>query len=172
MDGIKRLKIGSVFLLVAGVFFLLGGISLAQQQPRLDLKTAAHKEVKVKKEGKWVWETMPADRAGRGDILVYTITYLNAGKSPAVDAQIINPVPQGAVLLPESAGGKDADVTCSIDNGATWHKPPVMVRVKNPQGKEVVQPAAVEKYTHVQWVIKKPVPPGQSGQVSFKATVR
>jgi len=157
---------------LAVVFLLQAGAAPAQQAPRLELKTTAQKEVKVKRQGKWVTETVPADKTGPGDVLVYTIAYLNTGRTPAHEARIENPVPRGAVLIPESPAGVDADVTCSIDHGRTWYKPPVMVQVKNAAGKEVVQPAPAERYTHIRWVIKKPVLPGQSGRVSFKATVR
>ena len=165
-----KISIG-IFSLVF-VFFLHATVVLAQQQPRLDLKTMVQKEVKVKKQGKWDMELIPVEKAGRGDRLVYTITYLNTGKTSAVDAQIVNPIPQGTALIPGSAEGTDADVTCSIDNGVSWHKPPVMVRLKNAAGKELIQSAAAESYTHVRWVIKKPVLPGQSGRVSFKTTVK
>ena len=172
MSSVERQRVGVVVLFMAGIFFVLSGTALAQQAPRLDLKTTVQKEVKVKKQGKWALETIPVEKTGPGDVLVYTIAYLNAGKTPAHEARIENPVPRGAVLIPESPAGVDADVTCSIDHGRTWYKPPVMVQVKNPAGKEVVQPAPVERYTHIRWVIKKPVLPGQSGRVSFKATVR
>lgn len=172
MNIIRSPKMLFVFLCVTGFFLTQAGVSGAQQAPQLDLKTTVQKEIKVKKKGKWAVVTVPAEKTGPGDVLVYTIAYLNVGKSPAVDARIVNPVPRGAVLLPESAGGKDADVTCSIDNGASWHKPPLMIRIKNRAGVEEEKPAPAERYTHVQWVIKKPVLPGQSGQVHFKATVK
>jgi uncharacterized repeat protein (TIGR01451 family) len=172
MNGVERQRIGVIVLFLAGIFFVFSGTALAQQAPRLELKTTVQKEVKVKRHGKWVTETAPADKTGPGDVLVYTIAYLNTGKTPAHEARIENPVPRGAVLIPESPGGVDADVTCSIDHGRTWYKPPVMIQGKDAAGKEVVQPAPADRYTHIRWVIKKPVLPGQSGRVSFKATVR
>ena len=136
------------------------------------MKTTAEKEVKVKKKGKIVLEKNPAEQAGPGDIVAYTITYLNTGKSAAVDAEIVDPIPRGVVIIPESAEGKDAEVMCSIDNGISWHKPPVMMKIKKSNETQSLKPAPADKYTHVKWVIKKPVMPGQSGQVSFKVTVK
>ena len=159
-----------VFL--AGAFFLWGAVAQAQQQPRLELKTTVEKEVKVKKKGKWITERIAVDKTGPGDVLVYTIAYQNTGKIAAVDARIVNPVPQGVAYLPDSAEGKDAEIKCSIDNGRTWHTPPVMMQMKKPDGSLEKRPAPRESYTQISWVIKKPVGSGQQGRVSFKATVK
>lgn len=165
-------KVLAFVFFLTGVFFLGQGVLQAQEPPRLELKTMVEKEVKVKKKGQWITERITADKTGPGDILVYTITYLNVGKSPAVDAQIVNPVPRGAALLPESAGGKDADVTCSIDNGRNWQKPPIMIQMKKPDGSFENRAAPADRYNQIRWVIKKPVGPGQSGRVHFKVTVK
>lgn len=153
------------------IFFLYGGVSTAQDGPLLDLKTTIEKETVVIRDGKEVEERMPAGETGPGDVLVFNIDYVNTGNAEAVDAAIINPVPEGVIYILESAGGEDAEVTCSIDDGYSWHRPPVMVRIMNAEGKEETRPAAADQYTHVRWVIKKPVQPGISGRVSFKATV-
>lgn len=153
--------------------FLLAGVALAQPgSPKLVLKTAAEKEVQVKKDGKIQVTRVPADRAHPGDVVVYTITYENAGKGPVLDAEIVDPIPQGVVYLLNSAEGKDAEITCSIDGGRTWLKPPVMMQVRKPDGSLESQPAPPERYTHIRWLIKKSVAPGQTGKVSFKVTVK
>lgn len=154
------------------IFFLLAGVSYSQQDARLELKTKVEKEVKVKKQGKWVVEKVPVDNTGPRDILIYTISYQNKGKEAAIDAQIVNPIPREVVYVLGSAGGADTEVTCSIDGGQSFHKPPVLTEVKNPDGKTEKKPAPAELYTHVKWLIKKPVLPGQTGWVSFKVTVK
>lgn len=157
---------------LSGLFLLGAGDLQAKQQPKLELKTTAEKEVKVKKQGKWVLERRPADTAAPGDVVVYTITYTNTGTGTMVDAAIVNPVPSGMRVNPESAAGKDADVTCSIDNGRSYHPPPIMVPMKKTDGSLESKPAPLDRYTHIRWLVKRPVQPGQSGHVSFKATVR
>jgi uncharacterized repeat protein (TIGR01451 family) len=159
-------------LCLSGVLMFSAAVSWAQPAPRLDLKTTVEKEVKTQKNGKWVTEMVPADKTSPGDILVYIITYQNEGKLAAVDAQIVNPIPQGIVYRPDTGEGQDAEITFSIDNSRTWHKPPIMIQVKKPDGTVESKSAPAERYTHIRWVIKKPVQPGQSGRVSFKATVR
>lgn len=163
----QRITIGIFFF--AFVFFLHTGIILAAQEPQLELKTTVEKEVKVKKDGKLVVEKIPVQKSGPGDILLFTITYRNMGKGPAVDAQIVDPIPVGVAIITESIEGKDAEVTCSVDNAKSWHKPPIMMQIKKPDGTQSLKPAPAEKYTHVKWVIKKPV---MSGQVSFKVIVK
>ena len=166
----KKIPTGILFL--AFVSFMYAGLSVAQDGPRLDLKTTVEKEVMVNKDGEWVTKRIPAGETGPGDILVFTIEYLNTGTTDAIDAAIVNPIPQGSVYILDSAGGEEAEVMCSIDNGNSWHKPPVMVRVKDAQGKEKFKPAPAERYTHIRWIIKQPVPPGYSGRVGFKVTVK
>jgi hypothetical protein len=60
----------------------------------------------------------------------------------------------------------------SIDNGRSWQKPPIMMQIKKPDGTQESKSAPADRYTHVKWVIKKPVQPGQSDRVSFKVTVK
>ena len=159
-------------LFFAGVFFLYPGVLQAQQGAKLDLKTTVEKEVKAKKKGQWVVERIPVEKTGPGDTLIYTITYHNAGKIAVIDATIINPLPRGIVYVLESATGKDAEITCSINGGQSFHPPPVTERFKKSDGTVEIKPAAADRYTHIRWIIKKPVLPGQSGRVSFKATVK
>lgn len=153
------------------IFFCTGNL-LAQQEPKLDLKTTVEKEVKVKKQGKLVLEKRATDKTAPGDILVYTINYGNTGKGALVDGVIVNPIPRGVLVNPESAEGKDTEVTCSIDNGRSFHAAPISVKFKKPDGSLESRHADLEMYTHIRWAIKKPVLAGQSGRVSFKAAVK
>lgn len=165
-------KVFTFIVFLTGVFFL-AGVSFAQQgAPKLELKTTAEKEMKVKKDGKVETQRIPVEKASPGDVVVYTITYSNAGKGPVLDAVIVNPVPQGVVYILDSAEGKDTEIKASIDNGRSWQKPPVTVLMKNPDGTETAKPAGAELYTHLQWTVKKPVAPGQSGRISFKVKVK
>lgn len=153
------------------IFFFAADLA-ALQGPKLDLKTAIEKEVKVKKQGKWIMERRAADKTAPGDILVFTITYSNTGNGDLVDGAIVNPIPKGVLVNPESAEGKDTEVTCSIDNGRSYQVAPVTVKIKKPDGSLENRHAELETYTHIRWAIKKPVLPGQSGRVSFKAAVK
>lgn len=166
----QMIPVFSLFI-AALLLFFPGGLQ-AQPGAKLDLKTTVEREVKVMKKGQATVARVAADQTTPGEILVYTIVYSNAGGSAMTKAVIVNPIPQGVVLKPESVEGQDAEVSCSIDNGRSYQPPPIMVRTKKADGSETVEPAPADRYTQVKWVITKPVMPGQSGQVSFKATVK
>lgn len=161
-------------VLLAGLFlFLLFGTASAQEQrPNIALKATASKEAKVLRQGKWVVEHMPVEKAVRGDTLLYAIAYTNEGRAPATDAAIIDAIPSGMVYVAGSAAGKDAEITCSIDGGKTFHKPPLKQKVRRPDGTEEDRLVPPEMYTHIRWVIHRTVQPGMGGTVFFKTTVR
>lgn len=171
MGGIQGWKMVVFIVLLVGVILFPPAVR-AEKEGKLDLKTTVAKEVKVKKNGQAVMELVAADQSAPGDALLFTITYTNVGGSAVTNAVIVNPVPPGLVLQPESAAGQDAAVRCSIDSGTTFHAPPIMERVKKADGTESVQAVPAARYTHVKWSMNKPVTPGQSGRVSFKATVK
>lgn len=162
-----------VFIFFLTGFFFLAGFAQAQQgNTKLDLKTTAEKEIKVKKDGKVTTTRVPVDKAHPGDVVVYTITYTNIGKGPVVDAVIVDPLAGGVRYIENTAEGKDSEIKFSVDNGQTWQTYPVMMLFKKPDGSMEKKPAAADRYTHIKWMIKKPVAPGQSGRVSFKVTVK
>ena len=165
-------KVLVLSFVLTGFFFLAGAAQAQQGNTKLDLKTKAEKEITVKQQGKATIKRVPLDKAAPGNILVYTITYSNAGKGPVLDAVIVDPLPAGVRYIADSAEGKDAEIRCSIDKGRTWVKPPAIMEFRKADGSLEKKPAPPEMYTHIKWAIKKPVAPGQSGQVSFKVTVK
>lgn len=161
-----------IFIFLLTGIFLLAVVSHAQQEnTKLDLKTTAEKEVKVKQSGKTITKRMPLDKASPGDVVVYTIIYSNVGKGPVLDAVIVDPIPKGVRYIADTAEGKDAEVVYSTDNGRTWQSSPV-TQMKKPDGSLEKKPVSTERYTHIKWMIKKPVASGQYGRVSFKVTVK
>jgi uncharacterized repeat protein (TIGR01451 family) len=165
-------KILMSIVLMTSIFFL-AGVSYAQQQnTKLDLKTTAEKEVRVRKEGKVTTKRIPIDKASPGDVVVYTITYSNVGKGSVLDAVIVDPIPKGVRYIADTAEGRDAEIMYSTDNGRTWQTPPIETQIRKPDGSLEKKPVSVERYTHIKWMIKKPVASGQSGRVSFKVTVK
>jgi uncharacterized repeat protein (TIGR01451 family) len=161
------------YLLVLGIYCLVGiGAAHAQAKPQLELKTTLQKEVRQKKDGQWITERIPAETTSLGDVLVYTITYENTGKTAAVDARIVNPIPKGTVYVAGSAEGANTEISYSIDNNRSWHSQPVMIQTQRPDGMIENKAATMERYTHISWVVKKPLQPGQSGKVSFKVNVK
>jgi len=144
----------------------------AQQAPKLDLKTTVLKEVKVMKNGVVTTERVPVETTHPGDVLVYTLTYRNVGQTGTPEVTLVDPVPKGTVYVLASAAGKDAEIACSVDGGSAWQKEPAVMPVLQPDGTKKQVPVPADRYTHLRWVIKKPCPPGQSGAVTFKTTVK
>lgn len=165
----KRSLLPAVFLLL-----VCAGAARAQQEekPKLTLAIGVAKEMRVQKDGKWTVERVPAETTKRGDVLVYTVTYTNAGKTPARDASIVDPVPAGTVYVLESAEGKRTEQRFSIDGAKTFQPYPATYVVTRKDGKREEKIATAGMYTHIQWIIPRQVAPGESGTVSFKVTVK
>ena len=142
------------------------------EKPEISINIDVAKEVKLFKDKQWTTQTVPAENARRGDILIYTITYINQGRSAATDAAIVDPVPAGTVYLLDSARGENAEITCSINGGFLFQKPPAKTSVRKSDGTREEIPAPANLYTHIKWTIRKPLTPGESGKLSFKVIVQ
>jgi len=170
----RRLKKGWLWgLLLAALLLLQAGIAFAQeQQPRIVLQISGQKEVIRIRDGKKAVILEPMDKIGTGDVLVYTVTYLNSGKSLARDVTVVNPIPEHTVYIPGSAAGRDTKILFSINGGATYLEPPVFYKSRDNAGKEIVQPATPEMYTHIKWIVQTPVTPNVKGTTNFKVKVK
>ena len=103
-----------------------------------------------------------------GDAVFFTVRYENAGKNPATDIVITNPVPEHMLLTPLSTYGDGTDITFSIDNGKSFHKMEDLVVIESDGTKRPPKP---KEYTHVRWSMQKGIMPDQKGSVGFTATV-
>lgn len=167
-------------VLFVGIFaaaILLAGAGNAPaagpEKPELALTLFAQKEVTVKDaEGKAKVEWREVKDVSPGDILKYTIAYRNDGKVEARDARVVDPIPNETTYVSGSAEGKDAAIAFSLD-GKTFQDPPMLkYKVRQADGTEAEYQATPEMYTHIQWKLLKPVPPGGTGSMSFKAKVK
>lgn len=143
-----------------------------EAKPVLRIGIAAQREITVLEKGKQVRKLEATDRTSPGDTIVYTITYSNTGDVDALGAEIMDPLPQGVLYIDKSAGGKDAKILFSIDDGVTFHAPPLYYKTTNKEGKEVRMEAGPERYTHIKWQLTRPLKPGQAGTFNFKARVK
>jgi len=111
-----------------------------------------------------------ADQVSPGDTLYYHIDYEN-GSSEAADAvKLVMVVPAEVSYLENTAdaGGMDAELAFSADNGQTF----TTRRDVRVERDGVSQTASAGDITHIRWAFNEPVAPGNSGKVSFRATVR
>lgn len=96
---------------------------------------------------------VPADRLSAGDELHYTIRVRNPGTEAVTDAQVVKRLPEGVLYIDGSAVGPACDVEYSADGGRTFAaKPPA------------------DGFTHLRWSLRRPLPPGATALLRFRAT--
>jgi uncharacterized repeat protein (TIGR01451 family) len=98
---------------------------------------------------------VPAGRLEAGDEVHYTIRVRNPGTKPVSDVQVTKRLPYGLHYQPGSAIGPACDVEFSTDGGKTF----------------AAKPKSGE-YTHVRWNMRRPLPPGATALLRFRATFR
>ena len=153
-------------LLIASVLLLLSAEVFAKSLVSVSMK--AEKEVTVNNVKKMV----AAKAIDPGDVIFYTLSYVNSGDDVATNAVMDDPIPKGTVYLAGSAFGNDAEITFSIDNGKTFKKPSLLTyEVKLPNGKIEKRTASPEQYTHIRWTVSV-IPAHGSGQVGFQVRMK
>jgi uncharacterized repeat protein (TIGR01451 family) len=98
---------------------------------------------------------VPAGRLEAGDEVHYTVRVRNPGSNPVNDVQVTKRMPFGLHYLPGSATGPDCSIEFSSDGGVTF----------------AAKPAGGE-YTHVRWSMRRPLAPGATALLRFRATFR
>lgn len=162
--------------LIIFAVFLLACSSAAEadaNKPELTLSLTAEKEVLVTDENgrtKTVYQN--AEDIQPGDVLRYTLHYVNKGKAAANEAVINDPIPEGTSYISGSAEGKDSEITFSID-GKSFQFPSLLkYMIRQPDGTEIEYAASPDMYKQIRWRLLRPVLPGKAGTLSFKARVR
>ena len=160
------------FIAVAGVSGLFAGnLSIARAQT-VDLVTKAEREIEVIEKGAKIKKLVSPQKMVPGDEVIYTVSYTNKTGKPAEKVMVTNPVPKHTRYKDGSAAGDNTDITFSVDGGKTFATPDKLtVTIKDKAGKDNVRPAAGAEYTHIRWVLKQNVAPGQSGTVRFRAVI-
>lgn len=143
----------------------------AHAKPDLQMNMVAEKEVTVTEAGKKVLKRVPAEKTLPGDVLVYTMSYKNAGDEKAVAVKVDDPLPAGVKYLANSASGANTQISFSADGGASFASPDQVMVEKVKAGKKEKAKAGAVDYTHIRWVITE-VLPGQGGQLGFRAVVQ
>ena len=142
--------------------------------PSIKVNVSVMQEVtRTVDNGETVVETKEVGLVSPGDVLTYTLRAENTGDSPAFDARIEDPIPDGTILVTSSIPESVEGVTASIDGGESWRSFPVFVVAgADDNGQPIYEQAAAESYTHLRWLLDAPLPPGAAKEVSFKVQVR
>jgi uncharacterized repeat protein (TIGR01451 family) len=161
---------GLIVLLLGLLCPVWSGAVPAGEKKGLELTIVSEKEIEVVNErGEKELQRVPPAQVVPGEEVIYTIRYHNHGPAPADGVVITNPIPEHLLYTTGSAGGAAARAGYSVDGGRNFG-PPEELKMTMPDGR--VRPATAADYTHIRWLLQKPVPPGGGGEVGYRARVR
>jgi uncharacterized repeat protein (TIGR01451 family) len=155
--------IAAVLLVTSGVVRAQGpqaemtatGAAIATGSDLLETQVVAEMMEPPGREGSTPTGFVPASRLQAGDVVYYTVRVSNPGSAPVVNVKITKSMPQGLHYVAGSAVGPACDVEFSADGGATFQRRP-----DEPE------------YTHVRWSLRRPLPPGATALLRFRAVFR
>lgn len=171
-------------VLATGLVLGLGSWALpAWTQPTDDLRSVAEVtgsgpleamieverlEISTGSGGQETRRWVAADRLNAGDEIHYTVRVRNPGKQPVADIVVTKRLPFGVHYLRNSAAGPATEVQFSIDGGKTFATPDALQRAAG-GGKQTPRKALDDQYTHVRWVLRKPLGPASTALLRFRA---
>jgi uncharacterized repeat protein (TIGR01451 family) len=100
-----------------------------------------------------------------GEKVHYTVRVTNPGKQPVANVVVTKRLPYGVHYEPGSAAGPACEVQFSADGGRTFTVP----KLPAPAGRKAAARPPVE-YTHVRWILTRPLSPGATALLRFRAT--
>lgn len=161
-----------IFYTLTVIFLMAAMASPIYGAGKVKVRTVAEVEVEVvndkgEKEKKRVRaaeaEVIP------GDTVIFTNSFINEEQDAATNIVITNPVPKNMLYVDFSAEGKDTKIEFSVDGGKKYGAP-ADLKVKGDDGE--LRRASGSDYTHIRWIIEKPVKPKSKGVVGFKAILK
>ena len=138
-------------------------------QPVEQAVTELVAEVRINGTGEQPARYVPATVLSQGDVVYYTVRIVNPTPSYLPGVEVVQRVPANTTYLAQSAAGPAAEVTFSIDGGATFASARALTEV-TPEGKSV--PVPTERYTHIRWRLRHALAPGAVALARFQATFR
>ena len=158
---------GFIVLSILLLALTAANMGWAQQNSMIELDTVAEMEKDViNAKGEKERVRVPVARAVPGDVVIYTLNYVNTGQAPADKVVLVDPIPEHMLYIQGSASGVDTVITFSMDKGETYNLPEKLT-ITSANG--FVRPARASEYTHIRWTLLKSLPAGQKGQGSFRA---
>ncbi len=141
------------------------GTAMAQnsQKPSVQLRLEVAKKIIQQVDGKQKisWQSLQDKGIVQpGDVLRYTVTGINNGKTAVKNLNINQPIPKGMIYVLNSAsieGDKGVKIIYSIDGGRSFVENPT-VKVSLANGKVETRPAPASAYTHIRWKIDSEFP--------------
>lgn len=147
-------------------------VSIAEATGSGPLQTSIEVQKLEVREGPGGQETrrwVPAERLNAGDEIHYTVRVRNSGKQPVDTIVVTKRLPFGVRYLRGSAAGPAAEIQFSADGGKTFATPEALARAAG-GGKKGQRKPLENDYTHVRWVLSKPLGPASTALLRFRAT--
>jgi uncharacterized repeat protein (TIGR01451 family) len=164
----NRLTTLKTCLVVASLGAAATALAQAPERGCIELKTVAEiQEQYVDERGNAATRLVPAGKVVPGDEVVWTIVANNVCTAPAGDVAITNPVPQHMRYVRDSAFAAGAAIEFSLDG--TAFAAPAALRVTEADGSR--RTARAEEYSHIRWVLSRPMGPNESWLVRYRAAV-
>ncbi len=163
------------YLVLVTLFILIPGVTAQSEEKKGGLigVLTGQKISMDPKSGKEV--LIPAEGVSPGDTIEYTLAYQNQEEThPLKGIVIATPIPNETVWVMNSAKTETpSGFEASIDGGVTYKKPPILVPAKGPDGEEIIMvEAPAEAYTHLRWILSKPLGPGEEATVRYRVVVK
>jgi uncharacterized repeat protein (TIGR01451 family) len=150
--------------LVAGAFLAVGPLAWAQANVQSELVAE-----KVARSATGDLARSPATSAKPGELVVYTARYRNVGKDAARALVLTVPVPPGMDYQGAQAAEKPVPTLASLD-GKTYAPIPLTRKVRDAQGREMVQQVPLAEYRFLRWNVPQ-LAAGASVSVQLTAKV-
>jgi uncharacterized repeat protein (TIGR01451 family) len=143
--------------------------AVAENNSAVEIRVIQEVEVKVKgDDGQEQVKREPAKKVQPGVAVIYTLRAENKGSKPADDVVVTDPIPEHMDYVDGSATSAGTRLTFSADGGKTF----VAKEKLQVKGKDGVTRAALPtELTHIRWQFEKPLAPGESRAVEFRARV-
>lgn len=160
----KKLSLATSLATIAFLQFAALGADAA-----MTAKQTVEKEIVVRNaNGAETVTRAPADKVTPGETVIYSIRYRNDSGEAASDIVLVMPVPKEVAYVEGSVTGGDTSVAFSADGGKTYV---ARGRLTVEEG-GTTRPARGDEITHIRWTLATPVPPGDTGEVSYKAILK
>jgi uncharacterized repeat protein (TIGR01451 family) len=165
-----RTRVVSQLAAAIGASAILAGTAAAQTAERgcIELKTTAEiSQTYVDDSGKQATRLVPIAKVVPGDQVVWTIVASNVCAKPAADVTITNAVPEHMRYLGDTAFGPGTAVEFSLD-GKAFGMPQALTIATNDGSKRA---ARADEYSHIRWVLGRPIGPSETLMVRYRAVV-
>lgn len=127
--------------------------------PDVKIRSIVEKEIIIHGRGRKVTSRVPVESGGipRSLKLYFTLSIINEGDEVATHVVIDNPIPPGTVYAIGSATGEKGAVSCSDDDGVSFHS-------------EKKQLSVTRRCTDLRWVVGE-LAPGSKCDLNFQVIV-